>query len=61
MKKDDLPLRWKDNLSEWIKEYGVDYSKKYMSLSASDFPADESIKISFLDESYVFFKYSFTL
>lgn len=56
---DDLPQRWKNNLSEWILENGLDYSKKYMRLSASDFPTGEGIKIKFDDESYAFFQYSF--
>ncbi len=59
MKHGDLPQRWKDKIYSYLLENGSEYSRKYKRFSAYDFSDNFSLKISFEDGSYAFFKDAF--
>lgn len=53
MKQEDLPQRWQSRLQNHLLEIG----SKYKKLSADAFQKD--LKITFTDNSHVFFYYAF--
>jgi hypothetical protein len=59
MRHEDLPQRWKNKIYSYLLEKGSEYSPKYKRFSVYDFSDNFSLKISFEDGSYAFFKDAF--
>ena len=58
MRHIDLPERWKAKVQDYLTAEG---ETKYKTLSASDFSAYSTVKITFEDYSKVEFKYAFII
>jgi len=54
MKHEDLPLRWKNKIVDYLKSMGETNRKE---LNACDFFQNQIVEIKFEDESYVEFRY----
>lgn len=54
MKHEDLPLRWKEKIKEWLKSQGEEQRDE---LNASDFYANSVAKLKFEDDSFAEFYY----
>ena len=55
MNHDDLPLRWKTKVVNWIRIYGDDTRVRF---SAEDFPYSHSISMIFDDGSTALFQHA---
>lgn len=56
MKREDLPERWTTKLQDYLNEKGVN-DRDF--LSATDFPANQCVRVLFEDRSTAFFRYAF--
>ena len=58
MKHQDLPERWKQKVASFLSEKG---ETQYKTLSASDFPSDQKVRMKFEDDSFAEFLYAFII